>query len=126
MVDLDRTVKRLHAEREELLDQLDTVDRALAAPTGAGITVANIQVLHTKEAAEEATSPVVPTQVKPPRVLSDEHRQALIEGFRKARHSKDAAAGRAREMPDPWAGLALASTAPQLPRLVKRQKTGGS
>jgi hypothetical protein len=126
MVDLDRTVRRLHAEREELLDQLDTVDRALAALAGAGITLANTQELNTKEEAEEATSPVVPTRVKPPRVLSDEHRQALIEGLRKARHSKDAAAGRAREMLDPSPGLALASTATQLPRLVKRQKTSVS
>ena len=123
MVDRDRTVRRLHAKREQLLDQLDTVDRALAALTGSGVTAPATQKLETKEAAEEATSPVVPTRVKPPRVLSDEHRQALIEGRRKARHSKDVAAGRAREIRDPSLGLALTSTARQPPRLVKRHKT---
>jgi len=123
MVDLDRTARMLHAKREELLDQLDAIDRALATLTGAGVTVANARERHTEAAAEEATSPVVPTRVKPPRVLSDEHRQALIEGGRKARHSRDAAAGRAREMLDPSPGLALASKATGLPRLVKREKT---
>ena len=122
MVDRDRTVIRLHAEREELLDQLAVVDRALAALTGARVTLANTQELNPTKAAEDATTPVVPRRVKSPRVLSDEHRHALIEGLRKARHSKEAAAGRAREMPDPSPGLALAPTAPQLPRLVKRQR----
>jgi hypothetical protein len=123
MVDRDRTVRRLRAKREALRDQLDAVDRALAALTGAGVTGAAIQELKTQVAAEEAASPVVPTRVKPRRVLSDEHRHALIEGRRKARHSKDVAAGRARESPDPSPGVALASTARQLPRLVKRHKT---
>ena len=123
MVDLDSSAKMLHAKREELLDQLDVIDKALAALARAGITGANTRELQTEAAAEEATSPVVPTRVKPQRVLSDEHRQALIEGGRKARHSRDAAAGRAREMPDPSPGLARASEATGLPRLVKREKT---
>jgi hypothetical protein len=122
MVDPDRTVMKLHAAREELLDQLAIVDKALAALTGARVTLANTPEPNSTEAAEEATSPVVARRVKSPRVLSDKHRQALIDGLRKARHSKEAAAGRAREMPDPFPGLALASTAPQLPRLVKRQR----
>lgn len=123
MVDRDRTVSRLHAQRKALLDQLDAVDRALAALTGAGVTGVTTRELETQEAAEEATSPVVPTRVKPPRMLSDEHRQALIEGRRKARHSTDVAAGRARDIPDPSPGLAPASAARQLPRLVKRPTT---
>jgi hypothetical protein len=101
MVDLDRTIRALHARRDELLNQLAAVDKALAA-------------------AEGAKSPVVAARVKPPRVLSEEHRQALIEGGRKARHSREASAGRAREMLDPTPGLAPASKAAGLPRLVKR------
>jgi hypothetical protein len=123
-IDLDSSAKMLRAKREELLDQLDTIDRALAALVSEEITVANTRGLHTEATAvEDTTSPVVPTRVKPRRVLSDEHRQALIEGGRKARHSRDAAAGRAREMPNPSPGLALASKATGLPRLVKREKT---
>ncbi len=124
VVDIDDAASLLRAKREALLDQLDTVDKALAALTAAGIIVANAQELHTAKLAEEATSPVVPTRVKPRRVLSDEHRHALTEGRRKARHAKDAAAGRARETLDPAPGLAPTSTVTDLPRLVKRQTPG--
>lgn len=124
VVEVDGTASLLRAKREPLLDQLDAVDRALAALTAAGIIVANAQELHTAEPAEEATSPVVPTRVTPRRVLSDEHHHALTEGRRKARHSKDAAAGGARETLDPAPGLAPASTGTELSRLVKRQTPG--
>jgi hypothetical protein len=124
VVDLNDTASLLRAKREALLDQLDAVDRALAAVTAAGIIVANAKELHTATPGAEASSPVVPTRVKPRRVLSDEHRHALTEGRRKARHARDAAAGRAREAPDPAPGLAPGSTATDLPRLVKRQTPG--
>lgn len=123
-VDIDGATSLLRAKREALLDQLAAVDRALAALTAAGIIVANAQDLHTAEPAEEPTTRVVPTRVKPRRVLSDEHRHALTEGRRKARHSKDAAAGRARETLDLSPGLAPAPTATDLPRLVKRHAPG--
>ena len=68
-----------------------------------------------------AAGTVLPTRVKAPRMLSDEHKHALNEGRRKARHSKAAAAGFAREMPDPSPGLAPASSlGGSQPRLVKR------
>jgi hypothetical protein len=124
VVDIDDTASVLRTRREALRGQLDAVDRALAAPTAAGIIHPNAQELHTAKPAEEATSSVVPTRVKPRRVLSDEHRHALAEGRRKARHAKDAAAGRARETFDPAPGLAPASTATDLPRLVKRHTPG--
>jgi hypothetical protein len=124
VVDIDDTACVLRAKREVLLDQLDAVDRALAEPTAAGIIDANAQESQTAKPAEEATISVVPTRVKPRRVLSDEHRHALAEGRRKARHAKDAAAGRARETLDPAPGLAPASRATDLPRLVKRHTPG--
>jgi hypothetical protein len=124
VVDIDDTASVLRAKREALLDQLDAVDRPLAALAAAGIIDANAQELPTAKPAEEATRSVVPTRVKPRRVLSDEHRHALAEGRRKARHAKDAAAGRARETFDPAPGLAPASTATDLPRLVKRHTPG--
>jgi hypothetical protein len=123
-VDLDGTAKLLRAKRKALLAQLDAVDRALATLTAAEIIVANVQELPPAEPADEATSPVVPTRVKPRRALSDEHRHALTEGRRKARHARDVAAGHARETPDPAPGLAPASTATSLPRLVKRRTSG--
>jgi hypothetical protein len=119
VVDIEETARLLRAKREAVLDQLDAVDRALAALT-AGIIVANAQELPTAEPAERPTSAVVPTRMASRRVLSDEHRHALTEGRRKARHSKDVAAGRAREAP----GLAPASPATAPPRLVKPQPRG--
>jgi hypothetical protein len=76
-----------------------------------------------QQTAGETASEVRPTRLKPPRTLSDEHRHALKEGRRKAHHSKEAAAGRAREMPDPRPGLAPASSADvRGPRLVKQTR----
>jgi hypothetical protein len=121
-VDLDTSAKTLQAKREELLDQLDAIDKALAILTSKGATVADTGERQTAAAADKATSPVVPTRVKPQRVLSDEHRHASIEGRRKARHARDAAAGRAREMLDPSPRIPPASKATGLPRLVKREK----
>jgi hypothetical protein len=124
IVDLDGTARLLRARREALLAQLDAVDRALATLTAAESIVANAQDLPAPEPAEEATAPVVPTRMKARRVLSDEHRHALTEGRRKARHAKDAAAGRARETPGPGPGLAPTSATTDLPRLVKRPTPG--
>jgi hypothetical protein len=109
MVDLSETVRLLRAQRKELSDQLDAVDKALAAlgEPRAGETVAEI----------------LPTRLQPPKQLSDEHRHALKEGRRKARHSKEVAAGRAREMSDPRSGLASTSgDGDGRPRLVKQLK----
>jgi hypothetical protein len=104
MVNRNNEANLLRAKREELLDQLKAVDKALAALGGSG-------------------GAVPPTRVKAPRTLSDEHKHALNEGRRKARHAKDAAAGFARELPDLLPGLTPASSAAgREPRLVKRRK----
>lgn len=103
MANLNNEVNLLRAKREELLDQLKAVDRALAALGGFGGAVL--------------------TRLKAPRTLSDGHKHALNEGRRKARHAKDAAAGFARELPDLLPGLTPASSAAgRQPRLVKRRK----
>lgn len=122
VVDIDSTASLLREKRKALLDQLHVVDRALAALAAATSLATNALGLPTTAVpTEEAANPVLPTRVRPPRVLSDSHRQALTEGRRKGRHAKDAAAGHARETLDPAPGLTRASRAPGLPRLVKRQ-----
>jgi hypothetical protein len=109
-VDLDHQLRLLREKRSALLHQLDAVDEALAELT--------------RKATPETMSPtvpnVIPTRIDPRRVQSDEHRHASIEGRRKARHSREAAAGRAREALEPAPKSAAA--APRLPRLVKREK----
>jgi hypothetical protein len=134
MVDLKDAVSLLRAKRKELMDQLEAVDKALSVLSGVAGTVAVLpeRAVSPERVAPEANPPeasdvqpneVLPTRLNSPRILSDEHRHALKEGRRKARHSKDAAAGLAREMTDPTPGLASASHArSQPPRLVKRTK----
>ena len=117
-IDLASSLRMLHAKRTELLNQVDAIDTALAALATAGITVVNAREPQ-PEAADDVTSPLVPTRVKARRVLSDEHRQALLDGRRMARHRRAVDEGRARELlaPSP-----APSKAAELPRLVKRAK----
>jgi hypothetical protein len=117
MVDLNDAVSLLQAKRKELTDQLDAVNKALAALLGTGDDHAVAAEQQSQE-PEDAGGTVVPTKVKPARTLSDEHRHALNEGRRKARHSKDAAAGFARELPD----ASPTPSAERQPRLVKRTR----
>jgi hypothetical protein len=116
-LDLDSSLRTLSAKRTELLKQVDAIDTALAALAAAGITVVNAPELP--DAADAVTTPVVATRIKARRVLSDEHRQALIDGRRMARHRRAVDEGRARELlaPSP-----APSQAAKLPRLVKRAK----
>jgi len=116
-IDLDSSLRTLHAKRTELLKQVDAIDTALAALATAGIKVVNAE--PQPQGANDATTPVVATRIKARRVLSDEHRHALLDGRRMARHKRAVDEGRARELlapspaPSPVAGL---------PRLVKRAK----
>ena len=60
VVDIDDTTSVLRAKREALLDQLDAVDRALAALTAAGSSDANAQELQTaKPAVNSFTIPAL-------------------------------------------------------------------
>jgi hypothetical protein len=115
-IDLDGSLRVLQAKRTELLNQVAAIDAALAALATAGITVANTPEPQ-PEAADEATGAVVPTRVKAQRVLSDEHRQALIDGRRMAHRKRAVDKGLARELLAP---SAAPSPGARLPRLVKR------
>jgi len=123
MVNLSDAVRLLRAQRNELSDQLDAVDKALAALGELRGVPRTGSEENSQEAAEETVTQILPTRLKPPRKLSDEHRHALREGRRKAHHSKEVVAGRAREMSDPRPGLASASSSDDRhPRLVKQGK----
>jgi hypothetical protein len=117
-IDVESSLRTLHAKRTELLNQVDAIDAALAALASAGITVVNAPEPQ-PEAADDVTSPVAPIRVKARRVLSDEHRQALLDGRRMARHRRAVDEGRARELLAP---SRAPSEAAGLPRLVKRAK----
>ena len=122
-MNLSDAVTRLRARRKELSDQLEALDTVLAALDEPRSVRAPDAEENPAAAAEEAPTEVVPTRLKPSRRLSDNHRHALREGRRNARHSKDVAAGRARELPDPRPSLSSAATADgRRPRLVKQGK----
>lgn len=123
MIDLHDAVSVLKAKRKELADQLDAVDKALAAL--AGFAGDGSATPGKNPAATTETDPriVLPTRLTPRRTLSDDHKHAMKEGRRKARHSKAAAAGLARELSDQAPALAPASSADgRQPRLVKRTR----
>lgn len=121
MIDLNDAVTLLQAKRKELADELDAVDRALAALSSVGGDGSAAPRANPATPAETAPSVVLPTKLKPRRTLSDEHKHALSEGRRKAHHSKAAAKGLAREPIDQAPALAPTGDGRQ-PRLVKRTK----
>jgi hypothetical protein len=122
MVNLRSTVAILQAQRRELIEQLDAVDRAIAALTSAADATETDEG-KTAKAVNEAPGDLVARTVKPKRVLSEAHKQAIIAGRRKGRAAKEVAAGRAREMPEEGFVPAIAAgTGSDAPRLVKRQQ----
>ena len=123
MTDLNDAVRLLQAKRNELAEQLAAVDNALAALSPVSGALATSREESASSATAQASSTVLPTRLKPARMLSEEHKHALKEGRRKARHSKDAAAGLARESISPSTGVAPATPSGGVqPRLVKRAK----
>src|SRR4030095_14961715 len=123
MVDLKDAVSLLRAKRKELIDQLDAVDKALSVLIGVPGTVTIAPEANPPETSEPTPHTVLPTRLNPARTLSDEHKHALTEGRRKARHSKDAAAGFARELTDLPPGVAPGSRArSHAPRLLERSE----
>lgn len=125
MVNLRSTVVILQAQRRELIEQLDAVDRAIAALTSAADTetAEGKTAKAAKEAPGDLVAQTVNTRVKPKRVLSDAHKEAIVAGRRKGRAAKEVAAGRAREMPEEGFVPAIAANSgSDAPRLVKRQK----
>ena len=82
MIGVNRMLGMLKAQRQELLGQLDAIDKAIAAFAGAGTPA-------------EATG-----RVKSRPMQSDSHKEAIRAGKRRARAAREASKGLAREMPD--------------------------
>lgn len=127
MVDLNRIVGTLQATRRELTQQLDAIDKAIAALTGAqstdvaGVPDATAAALSIVAAPSDTPLPLAPTRLRPKRVLAEAHKEALAKGRRRAREVREAAAGRARELPDDSFVPALApASGTQPPRLIKK------
>ena len=98
MATLKQIVHMLEEQRRELLDQLDGIDRAIAALGAAGIEAAEPRPAASSGSVEDIAGTVQPRHVKARRVLTDAHKQALVAGKRRAREAQDVAKGLAREM----------------------------
>ena len=121
MVEMNRIQSILEEKRLELADQLDAVNRAIAALNSAGTPVAETRPADPDVPAEHTASAVLSRPVKPRRVLSDAHKEAVSAGKRRARAAKDVAKGLAREMPDDSFVPAIRTRGDSKPpRLVKR------
>ena len=120
MVTLNPIRRALEAQRRELLNQLDAVDRAIAALNSVGTAVETTPPDGPVPAGQTASA-VHPRRVASRRVLKEAHLQALIAGGRKARQARDAAKGLARDVPDDSFVPAIGMRGDrQPPRLVKR------
>lgn len=111
----------LEEKRQELADQLNAVDRAIAALSSGSTPVTEKRPAKPDVRAELTVSAALPRPVEPRRVLSDAHKEAISAGKRRARAAKDVAKGLAREVPDDSFVPAIRTRGDsQLPRLVKR------
>src|SRR5579864_5598425 len=110
MVDLNRIVGTLQATRRELTQQLDAIDKAIAALVSATPTAepagvppdipADVPGARQTDAPSPLEATLMPKRILPKRILNDAHKEALAKGRRRAREVREAAAGRARELPD--------------------------
>ena len=121
MVEMNQIRSLLEEKRRELADQLDAIDRAIAALSSAATPDAETRPVEPDVPIEHTASAVLPRPVKARRVLSDAHKEAVSAGKRRARAAKDAAKGLVREMPDDSFVPAIRTRGErQAPRLVKR------
>jgi hypothetical protein len=118
---LNQIVGMLEKQRRDLLAQLAAVDKAIAALQSAPASVAETPSPEPQPAADQAAGEVLPRRVTPKRVLSDEHKQALVVAKRRSRNAQEAAKGLAREMPvDSFVPAIGKRGERQAPRLIKR------
>ena len=114
MLNLEKSINALLAEREHLLNQVGAIDQALAALRGTTLPAA-----PPAEIAQVAPAVPAVTRVAPKRVLTEEHRRKLAEGRQRTRQAKAVAKGTAREQLE---GVpALAGPTSEAPRLVKHR-----
>ena len=121
MVEMNRIRSMLEEKRQELADQLNAVDRAIAALNSTRTPVAETRPAEPDVGTELTVTAVLPKPVEPRRVLSDAHKEAISAGKRRARAAKDVAKGLVREVPDDSFVPAIRRRGnSQSPKLVKR------
>jgi hypothetical protein len=126
MIDLNASIKALEAAREQLLNQIGAVERAITILRGETHIEGTRDAEPQAQASESSpnsfqSQPTVPTQRKgrmPGFKLSEAHKRALIEGRRKKRQgmSDDKPVAHAPLPPIPAVAAWKADTPPRLVR----------
>ncbi|HYT76867.1 MAG TPA: hypothetical protein VEL79_19080 [Vicinamibacterales bacterium] len=114
MADLTDTIKFLERQRDELLDQVNAIIRAIAALKGTDGSVRRTPSPYAPPVDRPAPSQRTNGRKRRQFVLSEEHKQKLLEGQRRAREARLTAGPSA--VPDSTAHDAA-------PRLVRRDPT---
>lgn len=123
MADFSETIKTLEQQRQQMLDQVAAIDRAIAALRGIDRPGRAMSAATTAAAtaAPAAAAPAARAAAKPKRKrqfkLSEEHKRKLLEGQRRAREARLAGNGRANN--NAPAAVPSAPASEPLPRLVK-------
>jgi hypothetical protein len=108
MGEMTRIVELLQGQRRVLVEQLEAVDKAIAA-------------LHVADAIDDVPEPAA-QYVKARRTQTASHKHAIAVGKRNARNARDAAKGLMREIQgDDFVPAIGARGAPGAPRLVKKK-----
>jgi hypothetical protein len=103
MADFSSTIRTLEEQRQQLLDQVAAIDRAIAA-------LKAVDRPHRNQPGTTA-QPAAPARPRKPRTLSEEHKRKMVEGRRR---SREAARAGAADAPGTGNGSVLGP-----PRLVK-------
>jgi hypothetical protein len=122
MINLEPTIQMLRDKRVELVRQISAIDsaiRTLSDDQIAAAAHAGGAQRETETSLQTVPSPSAVVPVRPQRVLTEAHKQALVEGRRRAREAKRLTAlGLASPPSQPEKSSAFDLT----PRLVKRPR----
>ena len=121
MGEMKKLAELLQEQRRALVQQLEAVDKAIAALHAAD-AVDDDDADAVDEPDEEA-APAGARHVKARRTQTDTHKHAIAVGKRNARNARDAAKGLMREIPsdDFVPAIGSRSSDPDAPRLVKKK-----
>jgi len=104
MADLNATIRLLEQQRDELLDQVNAIIRAIAALKGTDGSTRRPIALADSPAA--ATPRAAKVRRKRQFTLTEEHKQKLLAGQRRAREARERATQAPAEplKPAAWSG----------------------
>ena len=117
MANLSGTIRTLEEQRDELLGQVDAINRAIAALRGTDRTGRSRQAARVERPPAPAPKPMAR---KRHFALSEEHKRKLVEGRKRAKEARAAVS----HASDTSAAAIAGWKGDEAPRLVKREAEG--